>query len=129
MMKIIITGGKGDLGASLEKAFPKALAFGRKEMDVANPNMVMSKILEEKPQLLIHAAALVGIRECEENKELAWKTNVEGTQNIVDALNKLDNGCHLIYISTACVFAGENEKYYTEDDIPSPKNFYSLTKL
>jgi len=41
----------------------------------------------------------------------------------------LNNDCYLVYISTACVFAGENEKYYTEDDTPDPKNYYSLTKL
>ena len=128
-MKTIITGGSGDLGTSIKKLFPKAFAFGSKDMDVTDAKEIMSKLLDIKPQLLIHAAALVGIRECEDNKELAWKTNVEGTQNIVDALNKLDNGCHLIYISTACVFAGEKERYYTEDDVPSPKNYYSLTKL
>ncbi|MBI2627792.1 sugar nucleotide-binding protein, partial [Candidatus Nomurabacteria bacterium] len=27
------------------------------------------------------------------------------------------------------VFAGEDKKFYTEDDIPNPKNYYSLTKL
>jgi len=32
-------------------------------------------------------------------------------------------------MSTACVFAGENKKYYTEDDTPEPKNYYSKTKL
>jgi len=44
-------------------------------------------------------------------------------------LRELNNGCYLIYMSTACVFAGENEKYYTEDDEPEPKNNYSMTKL
>lgn len=32
-------------------------------------------------------------------------------------------------MSTACIFAGEHEIYYTEEDIPAPKNYYSLTKL
>jgi dTDP-4-dehydrorhamnose reductase len=32
-------------------------------------------------------------------------------------------------MSTACVFAGEHKKFYTEDDTPVPKNYYSLTKL
>src|SRR3989344_9705172 len=64
-----------------------------------------------------------------QSKKKAWAVNVEGTQNIVNALKKLDNNCYLIYMSTACVFAGEHNKFYTEDDIPSPKNYYSLTKL
>lgn len=128
-MKILITGGSGALGNSLKKAFKKAYAPSRKELDVSNRKNVDKVILGYKPDAIIHAAALVGIRECEENKEKAWLANVEGTQNIVNALKKLGNNCYLIYMSTACVFAGENKRFYTEDDIPAPKNYYSLTKL
>lgn len=128
-MKVLITGGSGALGNSLRKVFKNSFCPSRKEMDITNPNSVNSVILGYKPVALLHAAALVGIRECEENKQKAWLTNVGGTQNIVDALKKLNNNCYLIYMSTACVFAGEKEKYYAEDDIPDPKNYYSLTKL
>ena len=128
-MKILITGGSGALGTSLKAVFKEAYFPGHSEMDVTNADSVNKVLLEFKPDTLIHTAALVGIRECEENKEKAWSTNVEGTQNVVNGLKKLDNNCYLIYTSTACVFAGENEKYYTEDDMPYPKNYYSLTKL
>ena len=128
-MKILITGGSGALGTSLKKVFKKAYAPSRKELNVSNRKNVYKVILSYKPNAIIHAAALVGVRECEENREKAWNANVEGTQNIVDALKKLNNNCYLIYMSTACVFAGENKKFYTEDDIPAPKNYYSLTKL
>ena len=128
-MKVLITGGSGAIGKSLKKVFKDALCTTHAEMDITNSYYVNKIILKYKPNTLIHAAALVGVRECEENKEKAWLTNVEGTQNIVNALKKLNNNCYLIYISTACVFAGENKKYYTEDDVPAPKNYYSLTKL
>ena len=128
-MKVLITGGNGALGNSLSKVFKDAYCPTHKEMDVTNSDSVTKVITKFKPDLLIHAAALVGIRECEENKELAWKTNAEGTQKVVNALKKLKNNCYLIYTSTACVFAGEKEKYYTEDDVPAPKNYYSVTKL
>jgi len=128
-MKVLITGGSGDLGKSLMKAFKKAYAPTHSEMDVTNANSTNKAILGFRPNILIHAAALVGVRECEENKEKAWLTNVEGTQNVVNSLKKLENKCYLVYISTACVFAGEYKKFYTEDDIPAPKNYYSLTKL
>ena len=98
-------------------------------MDITDAKSVNKAILGYKPDVLIHAAALVGIKECEEDKKKAWSTNIEGTQNAVNALKKLDNNCYLIYISTACVFAGEKEKYYTEEDVPAPKNYYALTKL
>ena len=128
-MKVLITGGSGALGESLRKFFKDAFCPTHKELDVTNPNSVNKIILSYKPNVLIHAAALVGIRECENDKEKAWLTNVEGTQNVVNALKKLNNKCYLIYMSTACVFAGEHKKFYTENDIPDPKNYYSLTKL
>tara|TARA_B100000315_G_scaffold231179_1_gene242301 strand:+ start:1599 stop:2321 length:723 start_codon:yes stop_codon:yes gene_type:complete len=128
-MKVLITGGSGALGKSLRSVFKNALCPMHAEMDITSPDSVNKAILSYKPDVLIHTAALVGIRECEENKEKARLINVEGTQNIVNALRGLNNNCYLVYMSTACVFAGENEKYYTEDDTPAPKNYYSLTKL
>ena len=127
-MKVLITGGNGDLGKSLRKVFRHAFAPTHKAMDVTDPKAVGKTIIGFKPDVLIHAAALVGIRECEENKEKAWLANVEGTQNIVNALNKLHNNCYLVYVSTACVFAGEDGRYYKENDVPAPKNYYSFTK-
>ncbi|MBI2559306.1 sugar nucleotide-binding protein [Candidatus Woesearchaeota archaeon] len=128
-MEVLITGGSGALGQSLRKIFRNSFCPTHAEMDLTEANLVDKTILSHKPDVVIHAGALVGIRECEENKKNAWTTNVEGTQNIVNALKKIDNNCYLMYISTACVFAGEDKKFYTEDDIPNPKNYYSLTKL
>lgn len=129
LMKVLITGGSGDLGQELKKDFKGSFAPAHSEMNITNSKSVNKTILSYKPDVLIHAAALVGIRECEENKPKAWLANVEGTQNIVNVLKKLGNNCYLVYMSTACVFEGEKEKYYTEDDIPAPKNYYSITKL
>lgn len=128
-MKVMITGSSGALGTSLKEVFKDAFCPSHREMDVTEANSVNKTILSYKPDILIHAAALVGIRECEQNKKKAWLTNVEGTQNIVNSLKKLNNGCYLIYVSTACVFAGEDKKFYTEYGTPAPKNYYSLTKL
>ena len=128
-MKVLITGGSGALGTSLRNVFKDAYSPIHEEMNITDSSSVNKIILHFKPQILIHAAAMVGVRECEENKDKAWLTNVEGTQNIVNAMKKLNNNCYLIYMSTACVFSGENGKYYTEEDVPAPKNYYSLTKL
>ena len=129
IMKVLITGGSGALGTSLRTVFRGAFCPNHKEMDITIAKAVDKAILDYKPDVLIHTAALVSVRGCEEDKEKAQKVNVGGTQNIVNALKKLNNNCYLVYMSTACVFAGENEKYYTEDDAPDPKNYYSMTKF
>jgi|TARA_B100000315_G_scaffold247301_1_gene275821 dTDP-4-dehydrorhamnose reductase len=128
-MKVLITGGSGALGKSLKKPFKDAYFPTHEEMDITNADSVNKAILGYKPDILIHTAALVGAGKCDGNKEKTWLVNVEGTQNIVNTLKKLNNNCYLVYLSTACVFAGEKEKYYTEDDVPAPKNYYAITKL
>ncbi|HEX7482922.1 MAG TPA: SDR family oxidoreductase, partial [Candidatus Bathyarchaeia archaeon] len=79
-----------------------------------------------KPDVVVHAATLTDVDKCETNKELAWKINVEGTKNIVEAAH--DGGSFLIYISTDYVFSGE-KGFYKETDKPDPINYYGVTKL
>jgi len=125
---MLITGSSGKLGKQLIKVFPKALAPTHAELDITNRDAVFGYIKKHKPDKLLHLAALAGIRECEENKKLAWEVNVDGTRNLVKACLNFHPACYFVYISTACVFSGDKGNY-SEDDIPYPKNFYSLTKL
>jgi dTDP-4-dehydrorhamnose reductase len=97
-------------------------------LDLTDNEAVSRYIKTNKPELLLHCAALTGIRECEENKEKAWRVNVEGTENLVKACEDAAKDCYFIYVSTACVFYGDKGNY-VETDTPYPKNFYSLTKL
>jgi len=57
----------------------------------------------------------------------AFAINVVGTKNLADYAH--DNHIKIIYISTDFVFDGENQGEYTEDDSPSPINWYGQTKL
>jgi len=127
-VKVLITGSTGKLGKELIKLFPQALAPKRNEMTITKKEDVYKFIRTHKPDVIIHLAALTGIRECETNKELAWKTNVEGTNYLISAANDFVRNCYFVYMSTPCVFSGQ-EGNYVEDSIPYPKNFYSLTKL
>lgn len=110
------------------RVFHNRLAPNHEELDLTDNKAVSRYIKTNKPELLIHCAALTGIRECEENKEKAWRVNVEGTENLVKACEDAAKDCYFIYVSTACVFYGDKGNY-VETDIPYPKNFYSLTKL
>ena len=52
--------------------------------DLANPDSVVKVIEEIKPDVIIHSAALMDVDECETEKELAYKINVEGTKVIAE---------------------------------------------
>lgn len=74
----------------------------------------------------MHLAAIVGAKECEENKERAYLTNVIGTKNLAKIC--IEKNLKLIYMSTDSVFDGKKGKY-SEGDIPNPINYYSFTKF
>ena len=125
---MLITGSTGKLGRELVRVFPRCLSPGRTELDIRNESDTDCFLQKHKPDIIIHAAALTGIRECEENQKLAWETNVVGTDNLVKGTENHCPRCRFVYVSTACVFKGDRGMY-TEEDIPYPKNFYALTKL
>lgn len=125
---LLITGAHGRLGQEVRKLFKNALAPSREELDITDALSVFKFIEDNSSEMIIHLAALTDVRRCEMEKALAYKTNVLGTENLVNACLEFNPGCYFVYMSTAAVFDGEKGDY-TEDDIPTPKNFYGLTKL
>jgi dTDP-4-dehydrorhamnose reductase len=138
-LKLFITGAGGLYGSKLAKL---ALAKGYEvyssdiqslsisgnfvKLDVSDKRQVEKVIQSIKPDALVHAASLTDVDKCEINKKLAWKVNVEGTKNIVDAVSSVRS--FLIYISTDYVFSGERG-CYKESDRTDPINYYGITKL
>jgi dTDP-4-dehydrorhamnose reductase len=127
-MVTLITGGHGKLGKELTKVFPRSIVPSHAELDIGDRVAVSELFRRNSIDLVVHAAALTGIRECEENKEEAWRSNVVGTKNLVEAVLEHKPETYFVYVSTACVFEGDRGMY-KEDDIPNPKNYYALTKL
>jgi dTDP-4-dehydrorhamnose reductase len=138
-LKLLITGASGLYGSKLaQMALSRGMevyssdiqeltVYGKfVKMDVSNRAMVKEVFEKIKPDAVVHAATLTDVDKCEMNQSLAWKINVEGTENIVQSAQ--DAGSHLIYISTDYVFSGKKGNY-TENDKPDPINYYGITKL
>ena len=138
-MKLLITGASGLFGSKLcevaaRKNYDVYSAYNQHEplhgtpvqFDVSNKNAVEKIFRKINPEVVVHAAALTNVDKCETQKELAWKINVEGTENIAESCK--EHQAFLIYISTDYVFDGENGMF-KETDKPSPINYYGLTKL
>ena len=127
-MVVLITGGTGSLGVELQKVFPGSISPTHEELDVTNKKQVKKIFQQNKIDTVIHTAAITKVRKCEEDKQSTWNVNVEGTKNLIDEIIHLKLDINFVYVSTACVFDGHSEMY-TEESIPYPENFYSLTKL
>ena len=129
-MKILITGAKGQLGNKLIEILGtrhELLLTDSDTMDIMDSNATNEKILGEKPDFIIHAAAYTKVDQAETDRDLAYKINATGTKNVAEAAKK--NGVTLIYISTDYVFDGEASTPYKEDDPTDPVNYYGETKL
>jgi len=96
-------------------------------MDITNEESIIKFINNNKISIIIHAAAMTDVKKCQISPKEAWHVNVQGTQNLVKTCLKLIPNVSFFYISTPCVFDGENAPY-DEDSIPNPKNFYGFTK-
>jgi len=125
MVEIILFGSSGVLGKELIK-LQEFDSPSQKEVDITNFDQTRAYIEKVKPYTIIHSAALVGAKECEEDREVAYAVNVLGTRNIAKVC--LDNQIKMIYLSTDSIFDGEKGDY-KEEDTPNPINYYSLTKL
>ena len=115
---VVITGAGGQLGTALAEAFPDAVALSRAEWDVAEPYP-----LDDRPELVLHAAAWTKVDDAETDPGAARLVNVEGTRNVV-AL-----GAPVVYYSTDYVFDGRKGEPYVESDAPNPLSVYARTKL
>lgn len=87
----------------------------------------LSRTLEpNRPDIIVHAAGLTSVDECERKPEKAHHANAVVAKNVAVAAMRI--GARLIHISTDHLFAG-TRSYYTEDDPPEPVNVYARTKL
>jgi dTDP-4-dehydrorhamnose reductase len=136
-MKILGTGLTGLVGSRIVELLKDKYEFENLSrssgVDIINKNQVLEKIKNSEAQIVLHLAAKADVDECENDKALgqdgeAWKINVEGTRNVVNACQEVSK--KLIYISTDFVFDGINPPVggYSEEDIPNPVNYYAQTK-
>ncbi len=142
-MKILVTGANGLLGYKLiqllsTQADITTVATARKknndlpqgvdffELDITNHDQTIEVLLATKPDVVISAAAMTQVDQCETEREQCWMANVVGIENLVEGCEKIN--CHLVHVSTDFIFDGSFGPL-DETAIPNPVNFYGESKL
>ena len=142
-MKILVTGSNGLLGQKLSELLEKDTSVeliataarssalpvrsGKFEvMDITNVDSVNHVIDLYKPDVIINTAAMTQVDQCETQREVCWKSNVDAVGNIVEASRR--NNVHLVHLSTDFIFDGTQEML-DETATPNPVNFYGESKL
>ena len=131
-MRILVTGGKGMLGRTLQRALSdhEIVVADLPEWDITDCDGFMEKTLAAKPDAVVHCAAMTKVDDCETNRDLAFKLNEEGSRNV--ALAAKAAGARLIAISTDDVFSGDPPREpwaWGENDIPRPRTVYGASKF
>ena len=128
-MRILITGGRGQLGRELQRALAAQTvsATDEPELDVTDDAAVSRAVDAFRPDLIIHAAAYTDTRGCEADPDRAMRVNGDGARIVAQACR--DVGAALLYVSTNEVFDGIKREPYLEADEPRPINVYGCSKL
>ncbi len=127
-MKLLVTGAQGMLGVDLIEQLSDRYDVVGIDIDKVDirEQMVTGFIVREKPAFVFHLAAYTQVDRAEEEREVAQRVNVDGTQNVIKACKIMD--IPLLFISTDYVFDGSKEHPYKEIDVPHPINVYGTTK-
>lgn len=143
MQKILITGSNGLLGQKLveklknnpdfeviatargENRLPKEEGYRYISLDISDKEQVNSVFEKEKPEVVIHTAAMTNVDQCESEKDACWTLNVTAVEYLVDACRA--NDTFFVHLSTDFIFDGKAGPY-TETAEANPVSFYGWSK-
>ena len=133
--KMLITGAAGFLGKLAYEYFKyefEVIATDKNhsnlenfyKVDITNQIDVENIISKEKPDIIIHFASEIFDKR---NKKQIFDVNVDGTLNLIKVADKYGVK-NFIFTSTFSIYEEDYNYLVTEDEPPSCKNFYGLSK-
>lgn len=99
-------------------------ALTRAQFDLLDFGAVEREFKTDRPELVIHCAAISSVAEAQNNPALAKKVNIQVTQ----CLAELASDVQFLFFSTDLVFDGRKGNY-NETDAPNPLHVYGETKV
>lgn len=123
-MRALITGGGGQLASDLKSLLgDSARAYSHAELDITDAGALQRAFEETQPEVVFNCAAFHNVDTCEREPDAAWAANVRAVRELAR------RGARLVHLSTNYVFDGRREAPYAEQESPSPRSIYALTKL
>ena len=130
-MKILITGANGMVAKAAinycRSIGDAVVAATRQNLDISDKNTVLDFFNVEKPEAVLNCAAYTDVDGAESNRDVCYKANADGVENLALAAKKIDAA--FVTISTDYVFDGSKTDFYTQRDTPNPRGVYAESKL
>lgn len=128
MSKLLLCGKTGLLGQALHHLLPSGtLAPDRNQMDFKDNASLWSFLQQQRPSVIINAAAYTQVDQAELYPDLCDQINHQATTVLADYA--LQHNALLVHFSTDYVFNGQRRSPYRELDSPQPLNVYGQSKL
>ena len=132
MKKIILTGAGGFVGARIAlhmKDRYELVTFSKGMLSKAEPDDIYAFVMAQKPDAIIHTAAIADIGDCEKAPEASYRANVLLTVALCRAAQDL--GVKIVCYSSDQVYTGCDPKDgpYREEIPLAPANVYARHKL
>jgi GDP-4-dehydro-6-deoxy-D-mannose reductase len=114
---------KGEGLDSLQLKFPSARV---QKLDICEAAAVQETMQRERPDVVMHLAAVTFVPQAERERKLAFDTTVGGTLNILNAAAGLSN-VRVLFVSSAHIYAAAPGP--VDESTPVvPNGFYGVTK-
>ncbi len=157
MASILITGGAGFIGSSLAKALLEKgetvtsldnfndfydpeikrknilrlssyANFESIEGDIRDLNLINALFENKSFDIVIHLAAMAGVRPSIENPRLYYDVNINGTYNVLEACSKVKPKKIILASSSSVYGNSENIPFTETDQVDHPISPYAATK-
>lgn len=129
-MKVLIVGGKGQLGRGLAATAPaeaEIVSHDIDTLDIADGDALRACVAEVRPDILFNAAAYTAVDKAESEEALALTVNGTAVGTLADAARA--HGARFVHVSTDFVFDGVSGVPYAPDAPTNPVSAYGRTKL
>lgn len=140
--KVLITGAHGLLGRTVVEKMPRKFEIIASDLsplaknvvpesryrplDITDFPTVKMELDEQKPDVIVHCAAMTDVDGCEDEPNKAMEINGNSLQPFIDFCEK--TGALLIHISSDYVFDGKSGNYL-ESDAGHPLSAYGRSKF
>lgn len=139
-MKVLLTGGSGQLGQALQSSAPTVIGLeplelwapGRAHLDLSDPQACRQAVLTWRPDWVLNAGAYTAVDQAEREPQLAAAINAVAPGALAEALSELqaDGGPprRMLQLSTDFVFDGHQGRPYAPESPVAPLGVYGSTK-